>query len=291
MNKRCLPVLMVAVVIAMGCQEQGQTTTRGSISVVVGESVFPLVQKEAAEFMRLYEQSHIELTPSTSREAIIQFLTGKVATIIVSRDLNEEEKKAVEAYKLSMRSWPFAMDAVVIIVNPENPAEGVTMGEAGQIFSGKIANWKNLGGNSRAIEPFVLSRNTGTAEFFLNAVVHDTMFATTAKRCSSSTHIVDLVASRRGAIGFVGLAWVNEKVKALKVAADSATEYIAPNQALIYQGEYPLRRTIRIMSTDTGYAGLSTGFITFLTSAQGQKIVTHFGLVPVTMPVRIVRIE
>jgi len=291
MKRHCIHAVIIAVVGVLGCQEKRQTTTKGNISVLVGEAAFPLVQKEAAEFMRLYERAHIEISPTTSREAIVQLLTGKVATIIVSRELNEEEKKAVEAYKLSVRSWPFAMDAVVIIVNPENKVSRITYEQARGIFSGNTASWKTLGGSSQAIEPFVLSRNTGTAEYFLKTVVRDTLFAAAAKRCSSSAQLVDLVSSRRPAIGFVGLAWANEKVKVLEVAIDGNSSFAAPYQASIYRGDYPLRRTLHIMSTDTGYAGLTTGFVTFLTSAQGQKIVTKFGLVPVTMPVRIVQFQ
>jgi len=285
---RCL---VVAVMLVVGCQERHQTTTKGQIKVLVGESVFPLVEKEVAEFMRLYEQANIEISPTTSREAIVQLLTGKVATIIVSRELNEEEKRAVEAYKLTVRTWPYAMDAVVIIVNPQNKVSRITYDQAKRVFSGQMQSWKDLGGASKPIEPFVLSRNSGTSEFFLNTVVHDTLFTTSARRCSSSAQLVDLVATRENAIGVVGLAWKNDKVKVLDVAVDERSAFAAPYQASIYQGEYPLRRTIQIMSTDTGYAGLATGFVTFLASAQGQKIVRDFGLVPVTMPVKIVRFQ
>jgi phosphate transport system substrate-binding protein len=284
--------LAMAVVGTLGCQEKHQTTTKGSISVVVDESAFPLVQKEVAEFMRLYEKAHIEISPSTSREAIIQLLTGKVATIIVSRELNEEEKRVVEAYKLSLRSWPFAMDGVVIIVNPENRISRITYEQAREVFSGKTATWEKLdNGPQKKIEAFVLSRNSGTSDYFLKTVVHDTLFAATAQLCSSSAQLVEMVATRRHAIGVVSLSWKNEKVKALEVAAEGSSTFAAPYQASIYRGDYPLRRTLYIMSTDTGYAGLATGFVTFLTSAQGQKIVTNFGLVPVTMPVKIISFQ
>lgn len=291
MKKHYAVAVMIAVVGLCGCQEKRQTTTRGQIAVLVGESVFPLVQKEVAEFVRLYEQAQIEISPSTSREAIVQFLTGKVATIIVSRDLNEEEKSVVEAYKLSMRSWPFAMDAVVIIVHPENKISRMTYAQVRDVFSGKTISWKQLGAARGEIEPFVFSRNTGTAEYFLKTVIHDTLFAASARRCSTSAQLVEMVATRRHAIGFVGLAWASEKVKPLEIAVDSAATFTPPYQGSIYRGDYPLRRIIYIMSTDIGYAGLTTGFITFLTSAQGQKIVTNFGLVPVTMPVKLVRFK
>jgi phosphate transport system substrate-binding protein len=291
MKANCTLCAALAVIVLAGCQERHQTTTKGSIQVLVGESVFPLVQKEVAEFTRLYEQASIEITPTTSREAIIQLLTGKVATIIVSRELNEEEKRVVEAYKLPVRSWRYAMDAVLIIVNPKNEVSRITFADARKVFSGETRNWKSLGGASQDIELFVLSRNSGTSEFFLNSVVHDTLFGTSARRCSTSAQLVELVATRPNAIGVVGMAWKGEKVKVLDVAVSDTSAFAAPYQASIYQGEYSLRRTIQIMSTDTGYAGLATGFVTFLASAQGQKVVRDFGLVPVTMPVKIVRFQ
>jgi len=291
MKRHFILCLVTTVLTVVGCQEKHQTTTKGNIRIVVGESVLPLVQKEVAEFMRLYEQASIEISPTTSREAIIQLLTGKVATIIVSRELNEEEKRAVEEYKLPVRSWSFAMDAVVIAVNTQNQVSQITYDQARDVFSGRIQNWKHLGGATQIIEPFVLSRNSGTSEFFLNTVVHDTMFAEAARRCSTSAQLVGIVGARPNAIGVVGLAWVNDSVKPLSVAINYTSAFAAPYQASIYQGEYPLRRKINIMSTDTGYAGLAHGFVTFLTSAQGQKIVRGSGLVPVTMPVKIVRFQ
>lgn len=290
MNKNCVAALVLISALC-GCQEKRQTTTRGSISILAGESIFPVVQKEAADFMRLYQQAHIEIAPATSREAIVELLTGKALTIIISRGLNEEEKKVVEAYKLSPRRWAFAMDAVVIIVHPENPVRQMTYAQIADVFSGKINSWRQLGTGGGDIEPFVLSRNTGTAEYLLSTVIGDTLFSASARRCSTSAQLVEMVARRRHAIGFVGLAWANEKVRALEVATDSAATFVPPNQGSIYRGDYPLRRTIYVMSTDVGYAGLTTGFVTFLTSAQGQKIVTNAGLVPVTMPVRLVKIQ
>lgn len=291
MSKLCFAALAVLGIGLCGCQEKRQTTTRGNISILVGESVLPVVQKEAAEFERLYEQAHIDIVPTTSREAIVQFLTGKVTTIVISRSLNEEEKRVVEAYKLTPHSWPFAMDAVVIIVHPANPISRMTYAQIGEVFSGRVRSWQKLGAGRGEIEPFVLSRNAGTAEYLLRTVIGDTVFTASAQRCSTSAQLVELVASRRQAVGFVGLAWANEKVKALEIAADSAATYVPPYQGFIYRGDYPLRRAIYVMSSDVGYAGLATGFITFLTSAQGQKIVTNSGLVPVTMPVKLVKIQ
>lgn len=291
MKRHFILCLVAAVLTVVGCQEKHQTTTKGSIRVLVGESVFPLAQKEVTEFMRLYENASIEISPTTSREAIIQLLTGKVATIIVSRELNEEEKRVVEKYKVPVHSWSFAMDAVAIIVNKKNEVSRMTFGQARDVFSGRTQNWKKLGGASQEIEPFVLSRNSGTSEFFLNTVVHDTLFAETAKRCTTSAQLVDIVSIRSNAIGLIGLSWLNDNVKAMEVAVNDSSTFAAPYQSSIYQGEYPLRRRVQIMSTDTGYAGLAHGFVTFVTSAQGQKIVRDAGLVPVTMPVKIVRFQ
>ena len=102
--------------------------------------------------------------------------------------------------------------------------------------------------------------------------------------------MVGAVAANLSAIGFVGMNWLSDRVKALALAKEGSDQFITVHQASVYQGAYPIVQPVYALSTSGAY-GLASGFIAFLTSAPGQKIFLDSGLVPVTMPVKLIRID
>jgi phosphate transport system substrate-binding protein len=123
-------------------------------------------------------------------------------------------------------------------------------------------------------------------------------FTTRLYPCSTSTEVIELTARRPEAIGFVGVGWLANdfsKVKVLELGTDEyftdsagrQVKYFAPEQAHIYRGFYPLRRAIYIYSREKGF-GLGAGFMTYVASPDGQKIIKNHGLVPATQKIRLV---
>jgi phosphate transport system substrate-binding protein len=143
-----------------------------------------------------------------------------------------------------------------------------------------------------------LSRNTGTAEFILERAVHDTAFSRSTYVCVSSSSLLREVAQSENAVGFVSSAWLSEsaastegvadKIKVLKLAKDATMSHVALYQAAVYRGDYPLSRPLYLISRDRRL-GVAVGLISFVTSAAGQKLMLNAGLVPATMPVKLVK--
>jgi len=283
------------VVLFLGCQQaEIESPTSGYITIASSESIAPIIRKEAEEFQRLYQKAKITTTVSSSREVIMQLLRGDVKTVFIPRGLNEEEKKVAEEYNIRVDTYRLALDAVAIIVHPENPVGQLNLEEVGAIYRGKITNWREVKGRAMPILPVALSRNTATSELVLKKAVKDTVFTRSTYVCPSSAQMLETVAQRQDAIGFVGLAWLSDrgsspqKVKVLEIADEGTSTFVAPYQAAIYRGDYPLQRSLYALTSERGL-GLAAGFISFVTSAQGQKVVLDSGLVPVTMPVKLVK--
>lgn len=293
--------LSVGVLMVTGCDsERKESPTKGRVTIVVSESVFPLIQKEKQTFEEIYPQAHVELHVASAREAIARMFNDSITMVVSSRPLNEEERAVARKNNLVLGGWRIAWDAVAVIVNRSNAVTQLRTTELDSILTGSLARWDKTGSQlASRIEVCLPSRNTGTYEFTVGKLVTppDTV-AIPAAVARSSGEMIDYVAAHVSAIGLVGLNWLNDnrgKVNVLELADPNAPDslgtrgkYFSPHQAYVYQHYYPLTRDIYIYSRADNY-GVAAGFTTFITSAPGQKIVQSSGLVPATMPVRLVQ--
>ena len=294
---RCVLVCAWAVV---GCDsERKEMPTKGHVTFVVSESVAPLIQKEQETFEQLYPQAHVELQVASAREAITRFFNDSITIIVSSRQFNAEEREVAKRANIIFAEYRIAWDGVAVIVHKANTVGRLRTTQLDSIFTGKILRWGELGAVlASRIELCMPSRNSGTYEFTV-AKVHSSVdsLITPAVVIPSSEDMIDYVSTHPGAIGIVGLNWLNhekERVGVLELANPLAPDslgtrgkYFGPHQAYVYQQYYPLTRGIYIYSRADNY-GVAAGFTSFITSAPGQKIVQNNGLVPATMPVRLV---
>jgi len=290
----------MVLVLFLGCQDEPkETPTKGHVAVVAAESVYPLIKQEQQKFEELYNQAHIELFSAETREAIARMYNDTIKVIVCSRRLNDEERQVAKKYNINISEYKIAIDGIAVIVNPENPVTRLRTTQLDSIFSGKVTKWSDVGGNHLAIQVCVPSRNSGTYEVVAGKMLGGTSFTDRALVARSSPEMIRFVSENKASIGLAGLNWLGEKKDSVRVlelsdpaAPDSLGikgQYFAPFQAHIYRGYYPLARDVYIYSKAEQY-GVGAGFITFITSAPGQKIVVNSGLVPATMPVRLVEL-
>lgn len=287
---RSLPWLLVTALLFAGCEKQTESPTSGTLSFVCAESVAPVLQKEAADFMRLYTKAVITLDSTTTREALMKLGSGATRLVVISRALNAEEKKSFAAGNVAVDTFALAKGGIAVIVHPDSPVRRLTLEQIRDIYSGKVDRWEEVGGKGGKIVPLSLSRNSGTAEVFFQGIGADTTFAPALQVVPTSHEMIEKVAADRGAIGFVGMNWLSDRVRALAVARTASGEYIDIHQASVYQRTYPLVQTIYAVKTGGAY-GLANGFVAYLTSGPGQKIFLNAGLVPATMPVKLIKID
>jgi ABC-type phosphate transport system substrate-binding protein len=222
-----------------------------------------------------------------------------------------EEEAILKRYKIACERFKIAIDAVAVIVNIENPIAQIRLSQLDSIYRGWTRTWKEIGwkNSNKRISVCLPGQNSGEYEILSRKVLRKGTFSPVDTIAQSSPEMVLYVSKHPGALGVVSLSWLKQfsenswlkqfsgKVKSLALdnpdAPDSLNikgKFFGPYQAYVYTGYYPLTSEVTIYSRSDMY-GVGSGFITFVSSVTGQKIAMEYGIVPATMPVRIVELR
>ena len=249
-----------------------------TVKVKGSDTMLPMMQLEVESFIKKYH-GDINITGGGSGVGITSLLDGSADIAMSSRDLKIAEKLKFEEKKADIKEVQIANDALSIIVNPANKVQNMTREQLEGIFTGKITNWKEVGGEDLKIIVFTRETSSGTYEFMKEHVMGKKEFVKTAISASATAQIVYSVSENKAAIGYVGLAYVENIVKAVSVSYDGGQKYIAPTFNNAFNRIYPITRPLYLL-----YAGENTKrvkpFIDFVLSIYGQKLVTHKGYIP-----------
>ncbi len=282
-------------------------STTGELTVGVDEGISPVVKEEASEFMRLNNESKITLNIKTTKEVIADLNNGTYKTVVVGRELTNEEADIFAANKIEVKKSYFALDGIGVIVNPRNLLTKLNFNELKRIFTGEQKQWNELDGDNKdvysgKIKVFIARKNASIHDIFKQKVLAGAEFGAGDVICSTSTQMMREIKSDENAIGFISMAWItvsndtlDESVKPLKIAtvdpnSGAIGNYIGLHQGYIANMTYPLITKAYIFSTDFSM-NLSVGFSSFMVSYDGQRIVLKAGLVPVTQPVKIIQLN
>jgi phosphate transport system substrate-binding protein len=215
------------------------------------------------------------LVSGLGSSAGIEAVSAGIADIgTSSRDLKPEEKS------LGLVDNPIAYDGIAVIVSPANPVDGLTMQQLQDVFSGKITNWKQLGGEDRPIDLVNRDEASGTREAFNKIVMKDAKFDPRAAVLPGTGQVRDVVARAAGSIGYISIGFVQPRftdveVKALKIDGVGANELNVANKT------YPIGRVLHFF-TKGQPTGLTKEFVDFVLSETVQKgVVVDAGFIPV----------
>ena len=292
-----LPAVLVSGLAAVwlsGCSPQPapsrveDSLTSGRIKVVCAPEAERLIAREQAAFEALYPNAHIELRAGSSREAVRSLFAAECDLAVITRELDVEERAAAVRGRLELDGYRFARDAVVAIVHPDNGIENMSVEDLRGIYAGAHARWSELGGRPEAIEPVIQPMDADITQFFLETVMGDSPIRARVYTEPSDSAVVARVSGNRAALGFISMAWAGRGAKALRVASVTGLPYLLADPEAVYNGTYALTRFDNLYVRSDG-ARLANGFITFITSRDGQAVVKDYGLVPTSVPVRFVR--
>ena len=295
---------LFVLVCCSGCQDDTRDLpTRGKLTLISSEDIFPAVDAEVKEFESMYQQAHITHLQSSARDAIVQMLNDSVKVVLSPRPLNEEEIGVIRKYKLEVDTFKVAYDAALVLVNEQSSLKRITVAELRDVLLAKKTTWRELGDNKTSGKIVVAlgEPNTGMYEYIKNRLMDSQTSAAAVFPCSTTTQVISFVAGHSNAIGFVAQAWVSStppKTRILDIgdpnfrrdSTNTELEYFPPLQAHVYRNYYPLRRTLYLFSKNAG-TGVGIGFTAFVTGGQGQNIFLKNGLVPATMPVRLIQLQ
>ena len=259
---------------------------KGSIQIKGSDTMVNLGQAWAEEFSKKNPDVNVAVTGGGSGTGIASMIAGTTDIAETSRTMKEKEiskakENGIEPYEIKV-----ALDGLAVIVHPSNPVSGLTIEQLGDIFTGKIKNWKEVGGNNLPI--VILSRevNSGTHVYFKEHVLRKgnekgaEEFSPMALLMPSSQAIAEEVSQNPNTIGYYGMGYISQEQKVIAVAKDKNSSYVTPTLASVQNNSYPVSRPL-LMYTKGKPEGIVKAFIDFVLSAQGQEIVRKTDFVPV----------
>ncbi|MFI5149029.1 MAG: phosphate ABC transporter substrate-binding protein [Bacteroidia bacterium] len=253
------------------------------ITVKGSDTVLPLSQKEAELFMKKNKDANITIVGGGSGTGITALIDGSTDICMSSRDLKMEEKLKLKEKNIVQKT--IAFDALAIIVNPANKVDKLTREQLEGIFTGSITNWKEVGGADEKMVVYSRESSSGTYEFMKEHVMGKKNYASTVLNMPATGAIVQSVGQTKGAIGYVGLAYLKEKgkdiktIKAVSVSFDGKT-FVKPSMAAAKDKSYPISRPLFYIYAGTTEAKVKS-YVDYIMSAEGQKTVEEVGYVPV----------
>ena len=243
------------------------------------DTCLPVIQKESENFMKKNPGTSITVVGGGSGVGISAIIAGTTDVAMASRKMKMDEKLKLQDAGKAYKEVVFAKDAISVVVNPANKVSQLTREQLEGIFTGKIKNWKEVGGDDLAIVVYSRESSSGTYEFFKEHVMKLKNYASTALLMPATGAIIQSVSQTKGAVGYVGLAYIEKSVKALKVSYDGGKNYVAPNMENAKSNAYPITRPLQIYYL-TKSEKLVSPFVQYLLSAEGQKTAETEGYVP-----------
>ncbi|SFL50220.1 phosphate ABC transporter substrate-binding protein [Halanaerobium salsuginis] len=259
--------LLVLVVAPVSVLAQETLTIQGS------STVLPIAQKAAEVYMEKNSSVDISVRGGGSGNGIAALIDGAVDIADASRFVKQTEVEAAVGNGIYPVPHRVAMDGIAVVINPANSVTELSLEDLMNIYTGKVTNWSEFGGPDQEIVVISRDSSSGTFEVFNELVLEGNRLTQGALLQASNGAVAGVIADTEGAIGYVGLGYLSDSLKAVKVSG------VLPSNATVASGEYPIARPL-FMFTNGWPEGLTSQFINFILSAEGQKIVKEQGFVP-----------
>jgi phosphate transport system substrate-binding protein len=250
------------------------------------DTIFCLALAWAEKYQAEHPDVSISVTGGGSGTGIAALLNKTVDIANASRQMQAEEIKQAKAKGFDPVEFVIARDAIAVIVNPANPVERLTIQQISDIYSGKINNWAQVGGQDRPIVRLSREVNSGTHVYFRDTVIrlgdknNKTLFATDTLLLPSSEGIISEVRQNPNAIGYDGLGYVPSDLKKVALAKVAQGPYVLPSIATVNDRSYPVARDL-YMYTAGQPTGAVKAYLDWIVSPEAQTIVANLGFVPI----------
>jgi phosphate transport system substrate-binding protein len=277
--KKILSLLSVAALAAN--LQAGNITVKGSDTLVV------LAQKWAEVYMGEHKEVKIQVSGGGTG-------TGFAALQNQTTDLCDASRKAKAAEIANCikvfngkrpTEYKVALDGLSVYVHPENSLKELTLDQVKDIFTGKIKNWKAVGGPDAPITVYSRENSSGTYEFFKEHVLKGSDFAASAQTMPGTAAIVQAVEKDKNSIGYGGAAY-GGGTKLLAIKKDENSPAILPNEETVVNGSYPIWRYLYVYLNPAKDKGEVAAYLTWIRSDDGQKYVKEIGYYPLPKNLR-----
>lgn len=269
-------LLVLAVVLASlvlsGCAGGSKRETQ-NITMNGSTTLFPVAQKWAELYMGEHQNVDISVEGTGSGNGIAALIDGTTDIANSSREIKQEEIEKAHAKGINPYEIPVALDALTIVVNNDVKVDNLTKDQVKKIFFGEIVNWKEVGGQDLSVVVVTRDTSGGTYGAFVElALDKEEKITNKAIVQTSNQTVKNVVASTKGAIGYIGLGYVDTSVKAVKYEGVKAGEENVLNKT------YKLGRYL-YMYTNGEPKGALKDFIDYCLSEDGQQVVESVGFI------------
>ena len=288
--KRSIILFLLASFILTSCSLNSSSNSSSDSSALYienkgSDTIVNLALAWAERYQSEHPDVRISVTGGGSGTGIASLINGTVGIANASRQIKQEEIDDAKANGIDPVEIIIARDAIAVIVNAENPVNQLTLQQISDIYSGKITNWKDVGGDDRPIVKLSRETNSGTHVYFLETVLRmgssedETLFSMDTLLLPSSEGIIAEVRQNPNAIGYDGLGYVPEDLKMIAIAKEGDT-YVLPSIPTVNDKSYPIARDL-YMYTNGEPTGVIKEYLEWILSEEAQAIVAELGFVPV----------
>jgi len=287
-----VPVLLLVASLSLsGCRPipaTGEDQPAGQVITIQNKGSDTMVNLALAWAER-YEvvnpQVRVAVTGGGSGTGLAALINNTVDLANASRQIKAEELETARQNGVEPQEFIVARDAIAIVVHPSNPVDHLTLQQLSDIYSGKITNWREVGGEDRPIVLLSRETNSGTHVYFLEEVVrlgekdNKTLFSPDTLLMPSSEGISTEVRQNPNAIGYDGLGYVTADQKTIAVGVDPAGPFWQPSAETVNAGVYPIARDL-YMYTAGEPSEAVRAYLEWILSSEAQQIVQTLGFVP-----------
>ena len=273
----------LALAAALGCAlplVAADVTVKGSDTMVI------LAQKWAEVYMQQFPATRIQVTGGGTGVGFAALQNKTTDLCNASRKIRAKEIEAcVKAFGKRPTEYKVALDGLSVYVHASNPVEQLSLEQLEAIFTGKIRNWKQVGGKDEAIIVYSRENSSGTYEFFKEHVLKGRDFTASAQTLQGTAQVLQAVAAEPKAIGYGGAAY-GAGAKHLKVSKETGGEAIEPTEETVVGGTYPIWRYLFIYVNPALDKGEIAAYLNWIRSDAGQAVVKDVGYYPLPRPLR-----
>lgn len=322
MRRIHIPALLTAIIALTlaACTPSAKKSTPTFAKIACDETFENIFEQEVAVYEYIYPKEDILVSYMPESEAIDSLLSlTDYKSAVITRPLTQKEKDYIRSNRRIVNEKRIAVDAIALIVNPANPVEILSKKDIAEIISGQVTRWDQVEpcklGNIQVVFDH---QGSSTVKYMRDSILNGAPLGQNVAAVSSNTDVFKAVASNKNAIGIIGVSWIstdmdahqsspeelaaavekndttnlsfNPDIKVLKIRGNDQVAAYKPYQAYIFDGSYPLYRSVYMVTTAPG-GTVSHRFFSFVTGFQGQKIIQMTGILPATVTPRMVQVE
>lgn len=256
------------------------STTRADITVKGSDTLVILAQKWAEVYMQEHPTTKIQVTGGGSGVGLAALQNQQTDLCNASRKIKAKEIAAcIKAFGKRPTEYKVALDGISLYINEQNSVKNLSLPQLNQIFTGKITNWKDVGGPDAPIVLYSRENSSGTYEFFKEHVLEGKDFAASAQTMPGTAAILQAVAKDNNGIGYGGAAYATG-VKVVKISKDDSSTALEPSPENVSDMSYPISRYLYIYVNPALDQGDIAAYLNWIRSDAGQAVVKDIGYFP-----------